>query len=236
MKSGQDLLSLARTRLGEKYVLGALAPKDDRDWHGPWDCAEIISWDIFQVAGILYGCNSDKANPARADAGTIYWARDARDKGRIISVSQAAGTPGATVLRLAAGAQYGHIVFSDGKGGTIEAADSRRGVIASTLHNRRWTLGILVPGIAYDPAAPLAVTPPAGTIYRLAAPMMRGEAVFKIQCRLNHLGYLPAGQTDWIYGGRTAAAVREFQGEHGLVADGEAGTLTQQALEVKLNG
>ncbi len=237
MKTGKDLLALARTRLGEKYVFGALAPKDDRGCHGPWDCAEFVSWTIYQVAGILYGCNNDAGDPARADAGTLYWGRDANSRGRKISADMAAGIPGAAVLRLASGNQCGHIVFSDGQGGTVEAADSRRGVIRSTLSGRRWTCGILPAGIDYG--SPLSVPlievqPPAATIYYLSEPMMRGEAVFKIQCRLNHLGYLRSDQTDWIYGPKTAYAVQNFQKGHGLVADGEAGPLTLSALGVTL--
>ena len=60
------------------------------------------------------------------------------------------------------------------------------------------------------------------TVYRLTSPRMRGSMVFAIQCRLNHLGYLPKGPFDWVYGPGTAAAVAEFQKAHGaLVVDGE---------------
>ena len=115
-------------------------PKDDPDWHGPWDCAEFVSWLIYQVAQILYGCNSDTGKPARADAGTVYWGQDARAKGRIISLDQAAAIPGAAVLRLAADGQCGHIVLSDGRGGTLEAHSTASGVITSRLADRRWSL------------------------------------------------------------------------------------------------
>ncbi|MCX5888080.1 MAG: peptidoglycan-binding domain-containing protein [Deltaproteobacteria bacterium] len=233
MKTGQDLLALWRTRIGEAYEF-VVVPKNDRNWHGPWDCAEGLSWTVYQVAQILYGCNSDVTDPAKADAGTIYWARDARTKGRIISVDQAAAIPGAAVLRLAADGQYGHIVMSDGKGGTVEAHSHADGVIASTLHGRRWSLGILVPGIEYQPVPLLPVRTPAATIYYLASPLMWGEVVFKIQCALNHLGYLEEGRTDWVYGPETAAAVKAFQKAQGLVADGETGPLTLAALGVKL--
>lgn len=106
--------------------------------------------------------------------------------------------------------------------------------------------GLLAPtawggnGAQEIPASPLKVqSPQAGTpappvVYRLTSPTMRGEAVFKIQCRLNHLGYLRSDQTDWIYGPKTAAAVQDFQKGHGLVADGAAGPLTLAALGVTL--
>ncbi len=93
------------------------------------------------------------------------------------------------------------------------------------------------PGQDYDPFGPQAGTPappgapPAPTVYR---PGMRGEAVFKIQCRLQNLGYLPDGQTDWVYGPKTAAAVAEFQKGQGLNADGIVGPLTLKALEIQI--
>ncbi len=72
------------------------------------------------------------------------------------------------------------------------------------------------------------------TVYRLTSPMMRGEPVFKIQCRLNHLGYLAGDQTDWVYGPKTAAAVADFQRDHGLTADGIAGPLTAAKMGITL--
>ena len=229
MKTGKDLLSLGRTRLGEKYVFGALVPKNDPNWHGPWDCAEDISWLIYQVAQILYGCNSDVGDPARADAGTVYWARDARRLGKIISLQTAAAIPGAAVLRISTASLCGHIVLSDGQGGTVEAACARQGVIEGTLHNRRWDMGILVPGIDYDQGAqPIPLAVPTAMIYRLTHPLMIDPKIKPIQQALGI-------KADGIYGPQTEAAVKKFQVDHGgLVADGEAGPLTLAALGVTL--
>jgi hypothetical protein len=155
----------------------------------------------------------------------------------MITPEQAAAIPGAAVLRFTSGDADHHIVLSDGHGGSIEANCTRRGTIFSTLHGRRWSSGILVPGVDYGISTgkmpvPLEIQPPAGVVYRVTYPaLMRGEAIFKIQCRLKDLGYLPDGPTDWIYGPKTAAAVLEFQEGHGgLVADGECGPLTLKAL------
>ena len=96
---GERILQLGRKHIGEPYVLGSLAPKDNPKWRGPWDCAEFASWLAFQAAGVLYGCASDSADPASADAYTGYWARDAEALGVKISIEQAMRTPGAAVLR-----------------------------------------------------------------------------------------------------------------------------------------
>ena len=76
--NGNALVQLACKLVGEKYVLGAFAPKDNPGWTGPWDCAEFASWLVFQIAARLYGCRRDFGDPATADAYTGYWAHDAR--------------------------------------------------------------------------------------------------------------------------------------------------------------
>src|SRR5438876_4207355 len=100
MTTGQQILDLATPHVGEPYVFGAVVAKDNSNWHGPWDCAEFVSWCVYQAAGMLYGCSNDKAKPSLADAYTGYWARDARELGRRITVAGAARTPGAAVLRV----------------------------------------------------------------------------------------------------------------------------------------
>lgn len=150
--TGRNILELARDHLGERYVLGALAPKDNADWRGPWDCAEFCSWLLYQTAGVLYGVRSVNDDPATADAYTGYWARDCRTRGTAIKVEEAALIPGCFILRSPA-ERRGHIVVSDGRGGTVEAHSTLRGVIESTLEGRIWTTGILPPGIDYSPAA-----------------------------------------------------------------------------------
>jgi len=231
--TGQQILDTAERHLGEKYVLGVLAPKDNPNWTGPWDCSEFASWIIFQVAARLYGCNRDFGDPATATAFTGFWKRDAKSLGHIIPIDQAARTPGANVLRIPQPGTRGHIVVSDGFGGTVEAHSSKDGVIRSTLSNRRWDTGILVPGIVYAAGAAIAVNPPSAVIYRLTTPLMTGSKVQDIQQALRTAGLDP-GAIDGEFGPHTQAAVVAFQLSHGLVADGEVGPITAAALGVVL--
>jgi murein L,D-transpeptidase YcbB/YkuD len=231
--TGQDLVELARQHVGEKYVLGVLVPKDNTNWKGPWDCAEFASWVTFQMAAKLYGCDNDLGNPATADAFTGYWNRDATKLGQIISLEQASATPGAFVLRVPAPGAIGHVVLSDGKGGTVEAHSSRDGVIASTLAKRRWDMGILVPGVQYSSGPPATIPPPAVTIYRLTNPLMTGDPVRKIQQALKAAGFDP-GVIDGEFGPHTSAAVVAFQLASGLIADGEVGPTTAKPLNLQL--
>lgn len=63
----------------------------------------------------------------------------------------------------------------------------------------------------------------------------RGNEVSAIQVRLSSLGYYK-GNIDGIYGSATEAAVKQFQYDNGLVADGIAGEKTLSALGIKDSG
>lgn len=227
---GSDILELARKHIGEKYVFGARVPLAHAGWTGPWDCAEFVSWCHFHGAGILFGTQPDD-NPLRADAYTGYWGQQANRQGCTIPVADAMAIPGAVLLRLPQPAASGHIVLSDGAGGTVEAHSSAKGVIAGSTAGRRWDVGILVPGIDYFRSDQAVQAPDSPFVLRLSEPMMKGTKVLQVQRALNKLG-LPAGAEDGIYGPQTAHAVEIFQARNGLVADGEYGPATEKKLLV----
>lgn len=62
-----------------------------------------------------------------------------------------------------------------------------------------------------------------------------GETVRQIQSRLAEWGYF-SGAVDGIYGSQTAAAVRLFQQNNGLTADGIAGDATLAQLGISAGG
>ncbi len=64
----------------------------------------------------------------------------------------------------------------------------------------------------------------------LRSPMTRGDDVADLQARLGALGF-DAGRVDGIFGPDTEAAVRDFQHNSGLVADGVVGRETVTALQ-----
>jgi hypothetical protein len=231
--TGQQLLDRAKPHIGEPYILGTLVPKNDAGWKGPWDCAEFVSWVVYQVTGKLYGCKNNLGDPARADAYTGYWRDNAEAMGRIISIDDAIRIPGAAILRVAAVGTVGHIVISNGQGGTVEAHSHVDGVIASVVNGRRWDYGILVPWVDYAPLAATTYTPPAYTIYRYTNPMMISPAVGKIQQALTNGGFSTNG-IDNVFGQNTLNAVEAFQAAKDLVVDGEVGRDTAAALGITL--
>lgn len=229
MASGKDIYDLGLTRIGAKYVFGALVPKNDKTYKSPWDCAEFVSWLVYQVSGKLYGCANNNGNPATADSYTGFWARDAKSLGIIIPINQAVQTEGAALLRVSGNGQVGHIVVSDGKGGTVEAHSTKRGVIKNVTTGRRWDYGVLIPWINYTETPISNVKEinkkPEGKIYRLTSPMMRGDEIKAIQQALGI-------QADGVFGNQTFNAVRAFQNKNELTPDGEVGGQTLKALNL----
>jgi peptidoglycan hydrolase-like protein with peptidoglycan-binding domain len=61
----------------------------------------------------------------------------------------------------------------------------------------------------------------------------KGEAVTGLQSQLQRLGY-DLGDADGVFGRRTADAVKQFQRDQGLAADGIVGPQTWAALEAAI--
>jgi N-acetylmuramoyl-L-alanine amidase len=227
--TGAGVLALAAEHIGETYILGARAPMASPDWKGPWDCAEFVSWCVYQHSGILFG-TQPRNDPMLADAYTGYWGEQALQAGCTVPWQDAVTVLGAILLRKPSSTLTGHIVIVDGKGGTVEAHSTLRGVIAGQVNARRWDVGILVPGITYfqsDTSPPPLAPPP--FVLRVTQPLMCGDLVRKVQAKLAKDGY-PVGTVDGIFGPQTAHAVLLFQNQSGLLADGELGPTTMDKL------
>ena len=233
MPTGQSMLDLAKKHIGEAYK-NVLVPKNNPNWHGPWDCAELLSWLVYQVSQQLYGCIDDHAPPAVADAYTGGWQSDSARLGIRVSVQAAAATIGGILLRFPpAPGTMGHIVICDGLGGTVEAKGEQFGVVADTVQGRFWDTGVLMPGYTYAPPNPNFVYIAPTMLYALHAPNMLPSKVIEIQQALAREGFDP-GPIDGIFGLNTAAATAAFQRVQGLVVDGQVGIQTANALGVAL--
>jgi hypothetical protein len=223
MPSGQGLVERARKHIGEEYKF-VTVPKDDANWRGPWDCAEFVSWLVYQEAQVLYGCDNDRGDPHTADAWTGHWKRDLETRGVGVSVAKAAATVGGILLRFPPNVpgKFGHVVISDGSGGTIEAMGKAFGVTKGKVAGRAWDARILLPEISYDRAeAPSDIQGPSH-MFAIGAPNMSPAIVSRIQRTLKANGFDPGG-IDGDFGQKTMEAVVAFQDAKGLVVDGEVG-------------
>lgn len=233
--TGAGLVRRARQHIGERYE-NILVPKNDAGWDGPWDCAEFVSWLVYQEGGILYGCTDDGADPAKAEAYTGAWKSDLRSLGTAVSIDEAASTPGGILLRYPPGpGRMGHIAVCDGKGGTVEAKGRRYGVVAGTVDGRAWDAGVLVPGFSYNLPDGTSIKPVVAptALYRRGAPNMAPSIVTRLQQALAAAGFDP-GLIDGDYGPDTEKAVIAFQTAEGLTVDGVVGPETAGALGVTL--
>ncbi len=225
--TGKECIDLAKTKIGGRYVLGVVTDKTNPNAK-TFDCAEFISWVIYQLTQKLYGCSDNNANPKIADAWTNFFKRDAQTLGKIIPVESAKNTEGAILLRYTVGSKIGHIVFSDGNGGTVEAKSTNTGVVSDTANGRRWDIGILIPWIEYELNTG-SETEEGVQVFRYKSPMMKDPKIGELQKALTDAGFDTKGIDNW-YGKNTMNAVIEFQTAKGLTIDGEAGKNTFKAL------
>lgn len=232
MATGQGLFVRALEHVGEPYILGASVPMNNPNWHGPWDCAEFMSWLVFQEAHFLYGCVDDTAMPAKADAYSGAWERDSGKLGRRIGVREAAGIVGAMLIRFPVTGRIGHVVLCDSHGGTVEAHGHADGVIRGKVDDRWWDTGVLVPGISYDESTPPYPWRPPATVYRVAGKDMDPKYIRDIQSKLHDLGINP-GPISGVYDENTAVAVAAFQAANKLLVDGQVGQHTAAALGLR---
>jgi hypothetical protein len=232
MYEGQDVVDLAMTREHQKYVLGAKVHLANRDWSGPWDCAEFVSWACYHAYKTVIAVRPPNIQLGESYSG--WWQEDAVKLGGAIGVSEAIGTAGAILVRRPGyeGIKIGHVAISRGDNTTIEAHSSKVGVaVLPKANTRSWSTGFLVPGVSYGKAAKTPkIALPKG-IVQLTSPYTRGPDVVAIQQALLKAGINP-GPADGIFGNSTAFAVAAFQPQVGLLVDGVVGPQTRKALKV----
>ena len=233
MASGSDLLKLAETRIGEKYV-NVLVPKDNAKWHGPWDCAEFASWAVYQKVTKLYGCVDNSGNPAMTEAYSGAWVHDAKD-GTLTVTDQATANNTAGVILVRKPpmpGKMGHVAISDGNGGTVEAAGTGLGVRRGKIEGRLWHHWVKIPELTYSSSNIIVAPKPLPFLLTLEDPNMSGSIVKSVQRALKELGFNP-GLIDGLYGPHVVAAVYAFQKTNRLVADGVVGPLTAKKLGIE---
>lgn len=134
----------------------------------------------------------------------------------------------------------GHVGVYVGRGEVVEWRGFKHGCVITELKDRPWTHWYRLPWVEYVDGA-LPEEPESGEAEKLPARTVlrrgdQGEDVRELQETLIALGFLGSGGADGDFGRMTEAAVMGFQTWAGLEADGEAGPLTNAALDRVLIG
>lgn len=240
--SGQDIIDVGTSRVGQTYILGAVVPLDNPNWTGPWDCAEFASWCTYQAYGMVFGAGR-AAKISKAEPYSGHWYSEAQAKGRVISWKDALAIPGAVLVRAPTAGRIGHVAISMGDGDrTLEARGAAFGVdIFKKAAQRPWGIGCLLPGVDYEgdaarppPKAGRTRGPlpkpdlPTGYLW-LKTPNQKGATVVAVQRALASAGIDP-GPVDGEFGPMTHAAVVGFQIVKGIEVDGIVGPNTATTL------
>lgn len=126
----------------------------------------------------------------------------------------------------------GHVGVYVGNGEVVEERGFNYGCQLTKLKGRGWLHWYKLPFINYTNQT-IVETEPEGYKLgdRLLKKGMKGEDVKELQNNLLELGYsLPKYGADSDYGSETVEAVKAFQKDHELDADGEYGQLSHKAL------
>jgi hypothetical protein len=189
------------------------------------DCIGLIKgymWTDEATGKQSYGSNGCK------DYGANGMRDAAKEKGTIATLPE---IPGLILWK------SGHVGVYIGGGEVVEAKGFAAGVVRGKVAGRGFTHWFKQPGMEYVGEAD--ATAPADVYALLGERTLRkgttGEDVRQLQLALASLNYA-CGAADGIFGAKTLAAVKAFQGDHELVTDGIYGPLTHTALVDAIQG
>ena len=200
-------------------------------WIGHYvaDCSGMFVWAFKQLNGvaIAHGSNS------------IY-DRYCTSKGKITDEIRKTMKPGTAVFTGDA-EKHGHIGLYVGDGKCIEASGTIAGVCVSNLSAGKWTYWGELKNVSYEPQNAQEPASDASDedllIFNYPALKKgnKGEYVKLLQKKLIEQGYaLPKYGNDGDFGSETESAVKAFQRDHGLTADGIVGKKTWEAFDQKV--
>ena len=197
--------------------------------HTVADCSGLFSWAFRQLGGYMYHGSDTMYRKYCVSKGELR-------RGK--RTDCATLKPGTAVF-VWNGSKYSHVGLYVGEGTVIEAMSTLKGVTTTKVTATKWTHWGELQGVDYK-NADYAVPENCEQILS-SRPALRkgskGTAVTELQAMLDKLGYDlgPCG-ADGDFGKCTEAAVKRFQQDRGLAADGICGPKTWGELEKKREG
>jgi len=224
----EDLLQRKKKQYPNHYTNDRLATYRKHITAGD-SCADCVGaikyfyWSDGGAHGQKYGSNG--MPDVSADGLFSFAKAQGCDWGTIDSIPERPGI----AVRYA-----GHVGYYMGKGIVREWRGYKYGRVDTQLNGRKWTHWYELPFVDYGEAAQDVTEPTVdvGTLGgRLLKKGSKGDDVKQLQELLMELGYeLPKYGADGDYGSETVAAVKRFQQDNSLTADGKYGEKSHAAM------
>lgn len=208
-----------------------LGRKYGKKWigHKVADCSGLFSWAFKQLGGYMYHGSDTMFRKYCTANGELK--KGKRTDGQELKPGTAVFTYNASKKK------YGHVGLYIGNGLVIEAEGTIKGVITSKVSGK-WTHWGELKGVDYTVSAPVpapsepAQEPAEDSELPTLRKGSKGPYVTKLQTILLQRGYdLGSYGADGDFGKMTEAAVKKFQADWGLTADGIVGKKTWEKLE-----
>ena len=188
------------------------------------DCSGLFSWAFRRLGGYMYHGSDTMYKKYCAKKGELK-AGKRTDYGTL--------RPGTAVF-VWNGRTYSHVGLYVGDNTVIEAMGTINGVTTTRVTAGKWTHWGELTGVDYENAQCIMhnAQSDSGSDRQTLKKGSKGQDVMELQTVLMKLGYdLGFYGADGDFGKDTEAAVRSFQRDYGLEADGIIGPLTRAELE-----
>lgn len=231
-KTAEGLVAYAKAQLGRPYWYGTFGQKADKELYKQKkkQYPEKYDWEyagekqkVHDCVGLIKGylwCGGPEDGAPVYDrtqdqsANAMYTA--CKTKGQMDTMPE---VPGILVFF------PGHVGVYIGGGEVIEARSRRYGVCKTKLTQRPWKTWGYCPYVAYETEKTVNVELP---VLKKGA---KGDAVKAMQMLLiGHGAEMGKYGADGSFGGATEAALKEYQSNNGLSADGSCGRRTWTKL------
>jgi len=189
------------------------------------DCIGLFKSYAWDEDDNISTRDSDYASNGHPDHGAKTTLSKCKVKGDVSTMPE---IPGLAVWTKTGG----HIGLYVGNGEVIELRGFSYGCKRSKLSERSFTTWGLYPYVQYPDVYVAMAKAVAGSYMPTLRKGSNGDEVREVQNLLINHGYkLPQHGADGDYGAETVAAIKEFQKDHGLTADGICGAKTWAALK-----